>query len=66
MTSCLSYAESAEVLSAMYDAGFPAADLAHALTVAPRRVQEALRRLGAIPAEVWDVFADALARQNHS
>ncbi|GAA4183632.1 hypothetical protein GCM10022288_03230 [Gryllotalpicola kribbensis] len=65
MTTCLSYAESAQLLEAMSEAGFPAEDIAHAIAAAPRRVHLALRRLDAVPAPVRDVLSDSYERENH-
>ncbi|GAA4164537.1 hypothetical protein GCM10022286_26410 [Gryllotalpicola daejeonensis] len=66
MTTCLTYAESGELLAAMCDDGFAAEDLAHAITVAPRRVYVALLRLGAIPQDVQRIASEALEREHHS
>ncbi|HEY0249757.1 MAG TPA: hypothetical protein VGC45_16010 [Gryllotalpicola sp.] len=52
MTTCLSYAASAEVLRAMVSAGHPADELARTVASTPRRVQLALRRIGTTPPEV--------------
>lgn len=65
MTTCLSYAQSAELVAALVDTGVcPVEDVAHAILVAPRRVERALRELGAIPAQV-DLALAALRSGHH-
>lgn len=72
MTSCLSYAESAEVIAAAtgttsataVTAACSAADVAHAIATAPRRVERALRELDAIPGEI-DIALAALRSGHH-
>jgi hypothetical protein len=53
MTTCLSYAKSAEVVEALASSTLCSPDdVAHAIAVAPRRVERALRELGGIPGDI--------------
>lgn len=65
MTSCVSYATSAELIEAALTSKLCSVDdVAHAILVAPRRVELALRRLDAIPGEL-DIAISALRSRHH-